>query len=575
MSASVASTSMWATASVSDTPQRPPERALNEVTSRGKPPTPPHTGEQLAATLALAAAILLEALPLGAWLVVLGIAGTPPTPSALPFWWICLVLLAAWGVASLQRKTPREPAGAGLRGFGLRLLLVLGFFATVLLSWLLSPFAYAGTGPADLVAAIVGDLIAGSGRLGADVMILLLVAYLWWRGILLGRLPLTRDRLYIRFIAGLIAVIVLVAIAGAATGAARTTVSALLAVVLPLEVFIGLVGIALAHLSDTAREHRERQRGSEGEADAGGGISRAWVTTALGISGAVVIGGLVLALLVSYDSIHALADLMRPLGDALGAALYWLIEAVSYLLFLLLNGPITWLKQHSSQSPPAQPPSQPASPPGVHTIPNSQIPHGFEVAAVVIVVAVLVGGLVLVLLWVLHRFNEWSRPEEFEEQRESLGAGDVLGAQWRDLLSGLRRRRGHAGPEEEPLSRGSIRYLFREVLRRAARAGNSRRPSETARDYAERLLASPDAAQGGADTTAPQAAMAELRAAYEATRYGTRAGNAPAPPAVSAAANAVEQWLAREQATAADREGAHNGDGEASGRSRRQSRRRA
>lgn len=548
--------------------QRPRNRAPEDQPNSGKQPaSQARTGERLAAALALAAAILLETLPLAVWLFVLGAAGSPPAAPALPFWWICVVLLAAWGVAALQRTAPREGAASRATGLGLRLLLVLGFLVTVLLSLLVSPVAYASTAPAGLPAAIAGDVAVGSGRLGVDVVIGLLVAYLWWRGILLGRLPLTRDRLYVRFIAGLIAVILAVAITGAATGATRRTLSALLAVVLPLEVFIGLVGIALAHLSDSAREHRERRRGGgDAEADSGGAINRAWVTTALGISAAVVIGGLVLALLVSYDSVRALADLLRPLADALGTVLFWLIEALAFVLFLLLNGPITWLKQHSSQRPQPQQPSQPAGHPGARPFTSANIPHGFEVAALIIVVVALAAVLVLMLLWVLRRFNEWKRPEEFEEQREALRPGEVLGAQWRDLLGSLRRRRGTHGPEEETLGPDTVRYLFREVLRRAARAGKGRRPAETAQDYAARLVAEShgvavtgqpgangmaglsEAASGDGTASldaATATAMAELRAAYEAARYGTPVGNAPAAE-VAAAASTVERWLAEQ-----------------------------
>lgn len=508
-------------------------------------------GEGVAVWLTVVAAVLLEALPVTTVLAVVAAANEPPTAPLLPFWWIVTVLLAAWGVAAAWRGIPEQHARRRDVGLALRAVIVLGFACATIASLLISPAAYGGRAPGDFPSALAADVVAGNGRLGAALALSILMAYLWWRGLLLGTLPLTRSRLYVRFVVGLAAVILLVAAASAVTGRARGGILAFLALALPAEVFIGLLGVALGQVLDTAREHRQRRRTDE---PSGAIMDRSWVMTAVGISIVVVLGGLMLGLVVSYQGVATLLAAARPLADVMGTVLAWLIAALAFILFLVFNGPYTWLKQqagHNSAPSPTQPP-----PATSKRFTPTPLPLGFSVAAETIVIALIVLAALLVVLWALRRYNTWHQTSDFEETRETLRAGDVLGAQVRALLGGLRRHPAAAHPREEPLPAGSVRFAFREVLRAAADAGLARMPGETADEFVLRLTRAArgaDAPATEASAVAPDAvAPANARwdadaralgAAYDEARYGRPLGDATASAGALAAAAAFVAWL--------------------------------
>ena len=119
--------------------------------------------------------------------------------------------------------------------------------------------------------------------------------------------------------------------------------------------------------------------------------------------------------------------------------------------------------------------------------------------------------LLLLRTLVIHR-----RPHEtvMDEERESLDATSLFNAQLHAFLSGLRPRRTSSW--EDPLTPGSVRYLYRAVLEAASRRGLPRRSSETPDEYLARFPAVPapagdralhgQAARGGAPRVAPLAA---------------------------------------------------------------------
>lgn len=481
--------------------------------------------EQVGRICALGAAIALECIPVTAWLFVVAAANQAPRSTSLPFWWIVIVVLAAWGIAATLRRIPQDSQWTRRAEAALRALMIVGWIVTVVLSLLVSPIAYRGTPLTQLLVVVSSDLSTGAGRLGSDAGLALLVAYLWWRGLLLGRLPLARERLYTRFLIGLAALMLAIASAASLRGAARAIADAIFAVLLPSEVFVGLVGIALAHLADTASEQRERRHRAVGdELGLAPTDTRAWLVAALGISGSIVGGALALALLVSYDSVRAVTQLLGPVADALGAVIFWLIEAFAYLLFLLLNEPITWaythLRTQSAKSPATAPSSQ--LPGQGHSA--ATLPHEWLVAGRYAVIALGVALVAFALILVLRRFHAWRRPQAFEEERETLSARDVLGGQLRSLLAALRRSHPAESETEEPLAMGSIRYRYREVLRAATATPLGRRANETPNEYARRLQASVRDLRPGAvspdDAARVAAALETVTNAYDVARYG-------------------------------------------------------
>jgi Domain of unknown function (DUF4129) len=530
----------------------------------------------IATLIVLASAVLLEVLPIVAWMIVFSAANNSLERLPLPFWWLCVVVVAAWGMSVAFRRPSWPQDREQQNENAIRLLIIAGWALAAVLSLLLSPGAYAGMPLQQLFASLFTDVLHGTSRLAVDVGLAILVAYLWWRGLLLGRLPLTRERLFTRGLCGGIALLASLVLLNNIPGSAGSQATALLALLLPAYIFIGLTGVGLAHLLDTNRDHQRRQQRAVSLPDGMPGgtparpqplVTRAWIISALGLSTAIVGGALILGLVLSYDSVESLAHLLHPVADAFGTVLMWLVEALAFVLFLLLNPIISWLHnfllqrekqgQQTTQNPPTRP-----------QLPNTSLRHvppdwllAGRIALVVIVILIVA----LVFWWALRQFSSWHRNEEFEEERETLPASEVLGAQLRALLAGLRRPTVAPQAEMDPLTPHSVRYLYRTVLEQAVAGGLGRQPSETPDEYERRLQVavlddgSEQAAAGtntapgtllgtGLATEDVQGGLEELTAAYDQVRYGSRpedsaVPDAPASPRLRAAMSSIVDWL--------------------------------
>src|SRR5262249_43214462 len=104
--------------------------------------------------------------------------------------------------------------------------------------------------------------------------------------------------------------------------------------------------------------------------------------------------------------------------------------------------------------------------------------------------------------------------ESADEEREALAGGSLFLQQLRDLFTQRRRRPVVA---EEVLAAGSVRVVYRDVLRAASEGGLPRAAAETPDEYAARLAGTApligDAAGAAQD-------LAVLSAAYDDARYG-------------------------------------------------------
>jgi Domain of unknown function (DUF4129) len=531
----------------------------------------------VASLIVLISAVLLEVLPVVAWMIVFSAANNSLERLPLPPWWLCVIVVAAWGFSVVFRRRSGPQDHDQRTEITIRLVTIAGWALALSLSLLLSPGAYAGMPLEQVIASILSDVVRGTSRLAVDLGLAILVAYLWWRGLLLGRLPLTRERLFTRGLWGGIALVASLVLLNNIAGSAGAQATALLALLLPAYIFIGLTGLGLAHLLDTAREHQRRQQRAVSLPDGPPGasparpqalVTRAWIISALGLSTAIVGGALILGLVLSYNSVQSLAHLLHPVADAFGTVLMWLVEALAFVLFLLLNPIISWLhnfflqreKQGQTTSP--TPPSRPQ-------LPNTSLRHvppdwllAGRIALLVIVVLVLA----LAFWWVLRRFASWHRNEEFEEEREALSASEVLGAQLRALVAGWRRPKVALRAEVDPLAPESVRYLYRTVLERAGAAGLGRQPNETPDEYERRLQVAllgdgvaeqtptgtktaPGTLLGaGLSTEDVQGGLEELTIAYDQVRYGSQLGGSaasdgPASPGLGAAVSSIVGWL--------------------------------
>jgi hypothetical protein len=448
---------------------------------------------------------LLETLPVTIWLQTAATFLTgDPGVSALPFWYALAVVAAAGALGRALRRSPP----------GVVLLAALPALAiAVFIAFRISPAAYGGVpgGPLDTrwLAALGGDLARGAPALGNLLGLVILTSYLVWRGLLLGLRTPTLDTVRTKFIvsfAVVLAAVTVAAIVPFARGQALLT--GRLALLLPFAAFVGLATLALAR--------------SAAAPDAGGfaGQSgrRPWLSLALALAGIILGVALVLSVVFSYDNLLAALDALGPIGQALVVALEWLAYGIAYLLFLILNGVVTFIQRLSNQA--MRNINPPPPPPAPHVCPKAGCP--IQQAAplltiiAVVLAAIVVLALIVLLVYIIYRSlrllrGRMAQTDEYEE-RESLDARALLGAQLRGLFQGLFQRRAPASAEE-PLPVGSVRYVYREVLRVAAALGLGRRSAETPDEYALRLAAAGASAETEGD-------LAALTSAYDQARYG-------------------------------------------------------
>lgn len=531
----------------------PPELAQQTIQQRRKMQ---RIQERTGIALVLCAAIFLEVLPVMVWLLFIAAGSGASAAPLLPFWWLLIVVLGAWSVAATLRRAPAEGRRGAAISNALKIAIVIGWSLTAAISLLLSPAAYRGIDMTRLLPTVAADFYSGSVHVGTVIGLALFAGYLWWRGLLLGRLPLTQPRLYIRFIVGLVAIVAAIAGAASIRGQSRQTLGGILAFLLPIEAFVGLVGLSLAHLLDALDDQRRRRLRGQSEDGPSLTVTRSWIVTAFGISSGVVVVALVLALLVSYDSIQALAQALQPVGNAIMAGISWILYAFAYLLFLLLNPLIDWLHDRAqSVHPQPQPTPNPGAKPPVnpHTQPINGLPTEWLIVGRWVLLVLFITVIVMALIRVLRRFGEWNHPQEFDEERESLDGASLLRRQLRDLARRLLPHRRAASAPLEPLPTGSVRLLYREALQAAVHVGYARAPSETPDEYAARLRAEASATNGPTASIAPNSDAGEalniLTEAYDIARYGKPAdkeakeASESASSAVATAQRTVLSWL--------------------------------
>lgn len=520
---------------------------------RSKPPRSPATPSRAStsanasrwagALVLMLMAVALEALPVLAWLETTATlyAGTPAL-AAEPFWFVYSSVLAAALLGTLYRRQSLPPAAASA-------LVSVGWLAGLLVALRVSVSAYAGVSPNTALslgwlAQVPQDVLAGSERVLAGVGLVLLYAYLWWRGLRLGREGATYDRLFLAFRVGLAAIVVAIIVAVGAPNPTHSALGGELAILLPLEVGVGLVGLTLSHMSGFIRDHLQSGTGqTAGEGRLG---QTPWLLSAFGLAALVVGGALLLALVFSYDAVSALARALRPVGELLGNVLEWLIEGLTFLLFFLLNGVIEWVQQHAPNKPQSVQVPPPLKPSSTPAHPAHGLPPDWILAGRLVFIALVALVLLIILVRLLRRFGTLSRTEEFEETRESLDARSLLGAQLRALVSGLLPRR--AGAAGEGLPSRSIRQLYRDMLRAALRAGRGRGAAETPYEYQRRLavMVSGDGERNGREGSAlPMDDLAALTGRYYQARYGEIPDQRLNQVAAQAESRRLSEWFAQ------------------------------
>jgi hypothetical protein len=460
-----------------------------------------------------AALIGLDLLPLYALLLVAaGFAAGDIGRPALPFTYLAAASATFTLTGRLLRRLPvvASIAAGILVGFGLLIVAIA-----------VSPAAY-GDMPGGLLGGawaerLVSDLATDSSPINSFLTlgVLVLILVLGFRGVALGRDTPDIDSVLNLLKVSLGAIVFAALLATALPAGGRLQAEATLGVLLPLDVFAGLLASALSR----AALNREELAGADPHT-AGG---ERWLAMAIVLAGFVVVVTIAVSSIVTFGSLTAALRQLGPVGAALDTAVNSVIEGFAWLLFFLL-GPLIDLLQHvRSQAPAATPTPTPqgqlirATPGATQT---SRLADQWVHLAEIFLIVCAVLLLVLISIAVLRLLLGARRPREdagIDEEREALDGASLLQAQLRGLLDRFRRRPD--GEAEEPLPQGSVRALYRELLRMAASRGIGRRPPETPDEYGRRLGKTLSAI-GGANATPGD--LTTLSEAYDAARYGER-----------------------------------------------------
>jgi hypothetical protein len=249
--------------------------------------------------------------------------------------------------------------------------------------------------------------------------------------------------------------------------------------------------------------------------------------------------------------------------NGITAVIGWIAVGVAFVLFWIIS-PVIALYQlifgtsHQRAQQTAPPASQKPLPTGRH---GASLPTEWLVIGQWVLIALGVILLILILIRALRSFAARRRDEGTDEEREDLGAANVLGAQLRALLASLAARYQRKPPAEEAadtLASHSVRALYRRLLRQAASQGLGRHAAETPQEYAQRIgpavaLMPPARSISGsvpASAGAPEFLDEGLEAVtktYERARYGDY--EPPAAQLASLTAD-VERLLQRMGASA-------------------------
>lgn len=462
-----------------------------------------------------------------AWLIVFAGASHLGIDSvAAPLWYLVVVMSLAWLVAWRFER------------FGLtRVLLVSA--PLFLVAWVvllrISPSAYGivplrfDGGVSGVLEPLLSDLTHGIHRFSDDIALTVLLAYIWWRGLALGSTPPHHDEVMRRFQWSMVAFLLALLVLATTGEGARGSLFGAMSLMLPVEVFVCLMAAALANVSLARLRSRESQtEETEGR----------WVGSALLLAGLVAMLALVINIFVNFESISALLRQLGPVGVAFDGAARWLTNAFIQVLAILIGRPLQfffdWVQSlgqrgrvQQSQSPTCTPQSsdpvcvRQRTPQDVLNQLNT-VNRGVVIALDILVVAVVIVVFVVMLKRLLARQSAGDG-SMVEEEREAIGGRGLFGAQVRELFA----RRAKKEQAVERLAAGTVRAVYREVLRAAAGVGLGRTATETPSEYARRLVE----AAPLADAEMERGDVVAVSEAYEVARYGERE---PAPQERSA-----------------------------------------
>lgn len=456
--------------------------------------------------------MLLETLPIEAWQLILAGYSHTITRPPLPWWLLLAIPLVSYLTIPAGTRGRRRFAGGAFIAFVILVALLLRF----------SPATYADTthGVFSLgwLSTLGNDAATGDARFGAVVALIAVAVYLRWRGARLKSARLdTQDTLQ-RFKYGMAIITVAAVVALTLDTSQKSIALGVLALLLPLEVFVGLVGASLARV-----QHLRMQRTSPAQI----GAEAQWLRVTFGFAGLVVAFALVVSLIVNYRAVGSLLTHFGPVGQLILWLVTTVVGALVQVMAFLLNPIVSFLK-HIIPHPTPRTPAATGNGAGLcipgpnlkcrtNTTPQDNVAPIARLAMELLLL-IAASGVFLFILRLFFLRNGVERDTNMDDdEREALDARGLFRAQLHTVIHNLGRK---SQPEEpEALPAGSVRYAYREVLRAATARGLHRASSETPDEYARRLTSTAplNAATGGEASD-----LDDLSRAYNAARYADR-----------------------------------------------------
>jgi hypothetical protein len=426
------------------------------------------------------------------------------------------MLLVRW---MLHRRT---------NGDRLEAIILLSMWIAAGITVLLVPTlarAYDAEKPLKLVALFHPHEETG---IPVGLVVIAWVLYLWWRGYKLSRGYISLARAGFGMRLGILAFLWVCILAGSKL---REDILPLV----PIFFFFGLLSSGLAR-ADSLNLDR---------AGHGAALGRGWIAALLGIALIVTLGGYAAALWLTGINMGQVAAVLGIIAHVLLTLLFLLVIPMFFLVQLAFNFIASFLPDRASNTPTDIGGAGGAA--TNHGAVDSWLITLIQILGVVLVVAVIVSALVALFAMIWFLFVVRDRQEEDQdEQRESLGTGEVVVNMRQTLRDSWQRLAGALGVLRQfGLGRDlftalTIRRIYAHMEKLAGARGYPRTPSETPYEYRQELhQAFPDQDE----------AIERIIEAYIAVRYG----EVPEDPADLEAVRAAWERLSNNlDSTAAD-----------------------
>ena len=352
------------------------------------------------------------------------------------------------------------------------------------------------------------------------VVALAVAAYIWWRGIRLGRCPLYFDDVYRSFLIGLTALAVLTIVWR--VGLRASSIQSLMSTVgLHVTGFFlfGLNALALSHLRTIQQKLPEKE-------DMTAILSRRWLYITLGVVGGILLAGIGTASIFSADFVALLGRLGNLIYGLLLQVLHYLFIPIGYVaegLFYVIQAVLSLLR--SRQSPQS---FQSDNLSAIEGLPEKVTPLVLSPEALMAikwgVFALIAGVTIFLITRAIFRHPSLRVGADTEESHESLWSWEGFKADlhlffsmvWQSLKP--KKKRAMPGGSIPSWYRRkdvprvlSIREIYRHLLWEASCCRITRGCHETPYEYESRL------AQAMPDGSEP---LRELTNLYINFRYG-------------------------------------------------------